>query len=98
VETNRPQPSTVPLPSIARSPERPPLTRVQVKPIAKAIPTPRETRNTSSNNADNFQKTEVNHISPWGKTEPEGEDFLPIPIDRPTGLAIDDFLPVIKIQ
>jgi len=90
VQQSYSQAQTAPLQPLPRSPERP-LAQCQVKPMPKAVPTPREC--IGSNNEDYFQKkTDFNnHYSSKAQQE---DDIVPMRIDRPTGLAIDDFLPV----
>lgn len=75
-----PQAVPPPLQPLTRSPERP-LAQCQVKPMPKVSP-----RDMGFNN-DYEKKTDYSksHI----------DDFVPMPMDRPTGLAINDFLPVI---
>lgn len=58
-----------------------PLAQCQVKPMPKVAP--------SASQDDALTKTEF--------CKPCADDFVPIPVDRPSGLAIDDFLPVIFI-
>lgn len=55
-----------------------PLAQCQVKPMPKIAP--------SISHDDALMKTEF--------CKPSADDFVPIPVDRPAGLAIDDFLPV----
>jgi hypothetical protein len=81
-----------PLQLLPRSPERP-LAQCQVKPMPKAVPSPRES--VSCNNEDYFQK-KTDYNNHYSKAQlDDNDDFVPIPMDRPSGLAIDDFLPVI---
>ena len=75
---------TPPFHTLPRSPERP-LAQCQVKPMPKiaAPPSPQGDEN------DPFIKTDFSLA--------HNDDFVPIPLDKPSGLAIDDFLPVIII-
>lgn len=77
-QQNYPQSTLPPLQPLPRSPEKP-LAQCQVKPMPKV-----SSRDVGSNY--DYDKTDLSaaHM----------DDFVPIPIDRPAGLSIDDFLPV----
>jgi len=71
-----------PLYPLPRSPEKP-LAQCQVKPMLKAPLSSEQSRN------NHHLKTDYDE----GRSQSK-DDFVPISLDKPTGLAIDDFLPV----